>query len=263
LERTLAHVSDLHLGRDPATDERTAALVRELLGLGVDEVLVTGDVTHRGRVSEVGVFERLFAPLADRLVVVPGNHDRMGDDVAARLMAGGRVQVSRRPGLHAVRLDSTASHNRSALGSHGVLTPEDVERLEAALDDPEPRALVVVMLHHHLHPLPGDHLGEQLVTWLGRPWAAEVQGGRDILERLRGRCDLVLHGHRHVASELVLFPRNGRALHVLNAGCSPELGRFRVIRHRDGRLLSDEWLPFASRPASRASAPGAAHPAAA
>jgi 3',5'-cyclic-AMP phosphodiesterase len=262
VERTLAHVSDLHVGRDPVTDEATSRLVAALVEMGVDEVLVTGDVTHRGRRAELAAFERLFAPLAPRLVVVPGNHDRMGDDVGARLMPGPRVQVERRSGLHVVRLDSTAPHNRSALDSHGLLGHDDVARLEEAVDAAAPGALVVVMLHHHLHRLPGDHLGERLVTWLGRPWAAEVRGGRDVLERLRGRCDLVLHGHRHAASELVLLPRRGRALHVLNAGCSPELGAVRVVRHAAGRILSDEWLPLRD-PASPARLATPAAPAAA
>jgi 3',5'-cyclic AMP phosphodiesterase CpdA len=242
VERTLAHVSDLHVGRDAATDEATARLVAALAEAGVDDVLLTGDVTHRGRGAELAAFARLFSPIAARLVVVPGNHDRMGDDVGARLMPGPRVQVERRSGLHVVRLDSTAPHNRSALDSHGLLAREDVARLEEAVDEAAPGALVVVMLHHHLHRLPGDHLGERLVTWLGRPWAAEVRGGRDVLERLRGRCDLVLHGHRHAAGELVLLPRRGRALHVLNAGCSPELGAVRVVRHAGGRFVSEEWL---------------------
>src|SRR6266536_6606724 len=112
--RTLAHVSDLHLGRDARTDAATASLVRALLEADVDEVLLTGDVTHRGRAAELATFERLFAPLRDRLVVVPGNHDRMGDDVAGLLMPGARVQAEERRGLLVVRLDSTAPHNRLA-----------------------------------------------------------------------------------------------------------------------------------------------------
>src|SRR5512142_1489490 len=95
--RTLAHVSDLHLGRDAATDRAAAR---------VDDVLLTGDVTNRGRAAEHARFEALFAPVRERLVVVPGNHDRLGDDVARRMMRA-RVEVERRPGLHLVRVDST------------------------------------------------------------------------------------------------------------------------------------------------------------
>lgn len=78
MERTIAHVSDLHLGRDRRTDASTARLAGALHQADVDVVLVTGDVTHRGRRSELAAFEAIFAPLRDRTVVVPGNHDRLG-----------------------------------------------------------------------------------------------------------------------------------------------------------------------------------------
>jgi metallophosphoesterase superfamily enzyme len=47
-------------------------------------VLVTGDVTHRGRLREWAAFEKAFEPLIEsgRLTAVPGNHDRLGDDMA-------------------------------------------------------------------------------------------------------------------------------------------------------------------------------------
>jgi Icc protein len=257
---TLAHISDLHVGRDARTDAATASLVRALLAAEVDEVLLTGDVTHRGRAAELAAFERMFEPLRDRLTAVPGNHDRMGDDVARQLMAGARVQAVARRGLHVVRLDSTAPHNRSAVRSHGLLTRDDVAAVLRAVAGAAPRALVALMLHHHVHPLPEDHLGERLATLLGWPNAAELDLGRELLAGLEGRCDLVLHGHRHAAGELVLFPRCGRALHVLNAGSTPELGRARVIAHEAGRLATEHWLDLAPAPRNL---PAALTPAAA
>jgi Icc protein len=246
--RTVAHVSDLHVGRDARTDAATAALVRSLVDAEVDEVLLTGDVTHRGRGAELDSFERMFAPLSGRLTVVPGNHDRMGDDVASRLMPGPRVEAVARRGLFVVRLDSTAPHNRSAVRSHGLLTREDVDAVLRAVDAAPRCALVVLMLHHHLHRLPEDHVGERLATLLGWPNAAELGLGRELLDRLQGRCDVVMHGHRHAASELVLFPRCGRAIHVLNAGSTPALGRARVIAHEAGSLASEHWLDLAPAP---------------
>ena len=90
----------------------------------VDQVLLTGDVTHRGLAAELTRYERIFAPLLEtgRLVAVPGNHDRMGDDAARGLMRGGRVAVTSAPGLHVVRVDSTAPHNRSLIDGHGALS---------------------------------------------------------------------------------------------------------------------------------------------
>ena len=244
--RTLAHVSDLHLGRDAATD-RGAALLRDaLVAARVDEVLVTGDVTHRGRAVELAAFEQVFAPLRDRLVVVPGNHDRLGDDVAARLQ-GSRVEVERRPGLHVVRFDSTAPHNRGLLESHGALSTADVAAIDGALATAAPRTLVVLMLHHHLLPLPADGFGERISNLLGWPNAAELEGGPELLARARGRCDVVAHGHRHAASAARLPGPGDRPLRVMNAGCTPELGRVRLLRHAAGRVVEESWLEVAPR----------------
>lgn len=239
--RTLAHVSDLHLGRDAATDRAAAQIRDALLAARVDEVLVTGDVTNRGRAAEHARFEALFAPLRERLVVVPGNHDRLGDDMARRMMRG-RVEVERRPGLHLVRADSTAPHNRTLLEGHGALSSADVAAIDAAVDTAPRGALVVLMLHHHLLPLPPEGIGERLAELLGWPHAAELACGRDLLRRLRGRCDVVAHGHRHTASELSVSGRGSRALRVMNAGCTPELGRARLLTHAGGRIAGEGWL---------------------
>jgi hypothetical protein len=97
------------------------------------------------------------------------------------------------------------------------------------------------MLHHHLLPLPPEGIGEVLANLLGWPNAAELERGRALLARIRGRCDLVAHGHRHVACELALAG-NGRPLRVMNAGCTTELGRVRVLSHAGGRIVSEAWL---------------------
>jgi 3',5'-cyclic AMP phosphodiesterase CpdA len=247
VNQALAHVSDLHLGRDRETDAANARLVHALLEEDVDAVLVTGDVTDRGRRAELAAFERLFAPLRERVLVVPGNHDRLGEDAGRAFMGEARVRTETRPGLHVVRLDSTAPHNRTLLSCHGALSAEDVAAVDSAVDAAPPGALVAVMLHHHLLPLPEDGLAERLANLLGLPNAAELRLGRTLLERLRGRCDLVAHGHRHAASALELALGARRALRVMNAGSTPELGRARVLTHAGGRVIADRWLEFEGR----------------
>lgn len=242
--RTLAHISDLHLGRDDATDAAARRIVDALLAARVEDVLITGDVTHRGRRDELARFERLFAPLLEqgRVSVVPGNHDRLGDDAARGLMRGGRVAIAARPGLHIVRLDSTAPHNRSLIDGHGEVTAQDVADVEVALADAPKGALPLVMLHHHVLPLPVEDLAEKLATLIGLPSADELPLGEDLLGRILGRCRLVLHGHRHVPAEFHVGTPSSPSMRILNAGCTTQLGRARLLAHADGEVLWEGWL---------------------
>lgn len=242
--RTLVHLSDLHVGRDEATDEAARRLSRMLVEARVDQVLLTGDITHRGLATELTRFERIFAPLleAGRLAAVPGNHDRLGDDAARGIMRGGRVAVTSVPGLHVVRLDSTAPHNRSLIDGHGSLSTRDVEDVRLALDEAPPGALPVLMLHHHVLPLPVEDLAERLATLVGLPCADELPLGEDLLGRILGRCRLVLHGHRHVPAEFRVALPGAMPMRILNAGSSTQLGRARILAHVGGELAWEGWL---------------------
>ncbi len=242
--QTLVHISDLHVGRDDATDQSARRLARMLVEARVDRVLLTGDVTHRGLASEFSRYERIFAPLleAGRLVAVPGNHDRMGDDAARGLMRGGRVAVTSSSGLHVVRVDSTAPHNRSLIDGHGSLSTQDVADVRLALDETPAGALPVVMLHHHVLPLPVEDLAERLATLVGLPCADELPLGEDLLGRILGRCRLVLHGHRHVPAEFRVAAPGTSPLRILNAGSSTILGKARIIAHAGGELAWEGWL---------------------
>ena len=198
----------------------------------VDYVIATGDLTHRGLQRELDTYEQTFAPLqADgRLISVPGNHDCLGDDVSGAIMPGPRVQSACYPGLYVVRVNSTGPHNRSWLNGHGSLDDDDLNAIDVALDAAPAGHLVVIALHHHVLPMPEEHAMERLSSWLGFIYTAELPRGRDLLARVRGRCDLVLHGHRHVPRGARLFGPP-RPMHVFNAGSSTELARVRVFAH--------------------------------
>ena len=239
--RTLAHLSDLHLGRSLET-EQAAWRLRAALD-DVDHTVVTGDVTNRGKREELARFHQLFGDLlrSDKLSVVPGNHDRLGDDLGTRLMQGGRVEVVQAPGLYLVRVDSTGPHNRFLLAGHGEVCERVLDLVDVALDGAAPGMLVVVAMHHHPVPLPTETLPEWVVTRLGVPWANELRLGHTLLERVRGRCDLVLHGHRHVPRAFQLL--HERPLGLFNAGSSTALGKFRCFAHDHGALVGEpRWM---------------------
>jgi Icc protein len=240
-----AHISDLHIGRSEQNDADAARLCASLVESGVDYVIATGDLTHRGLSRELEIYEQTFAPLlADgRLISVPGNHDCLGDDVSGALMSGPRVQTACYPGLYVVRVNSTGPHNRSWLNGHGSLDDDDLLAIDVALDAAPAGHLVVIALHHHVLPMPEEHAMERLSSWLGFVYTTELARGRDLLVRVRGRCDLVLHGHRHIPRAARLFGPP-RPTHIFNAGSSTELGRVRVFAHNGvGHLLGGPlWL---------------------
>jgi hypothetical protein len=177
------------------------------------------------------------------LISVPGNHDCLGEDMSGAIMPGPRVQSARYPGLYIVSVNSTGPQNRSWLNSQGSLDDDDLDAVDVALDAAPPGHLVVIALHHHVLPMPEEHPMERLSSWLGFVFTAELPRGRDLLGRVRGRCDLVLHGHRHIPRGARLFGPP-RPMHVFNAGSSTELARVRVFAHNgSGHLLGGPlWL---------------------
>jgi 3',5'-cyclic-AMP phosphodiesterase len=247
MEKTLAHLSDLHVGRGDDTDRDLQGMCQALVRRNVEHVVVTGDITHRGKRSEWERFRRAFAPLRElgRLTVIPGNHDRLNEDVGATIMPEGRVVVESYPGLHLVLFDSTGPHNRSLLSSHGQMSDEDVANILTAFSEAPRQALCVLLLHHHLVPLPHDNPAERLISWLGLGSGEELELGRQLLSDLHGRCDLVLHGHRHDPVTLQVHTGDARPLSLFNAGSSTELGHVRLFMHKRGRLAAPPvWLPL-------------------
>jgi 3',5'-cyclic AMP phosphodiesterase CpdA len=213
-------------------------------------VVVTGDLTENGRADSYRQFQRAFAPLIveGRITIVPGNHDRLGDDVGDTFMNGVRVDTVAIPGAYFVRIDSTGPHNRaSILAAHGEICDRVLDDVSQALDRAPADALCAILLHHHPVWLPEEGFFERWSTRLGLPYAAELTLGEELLRRAHGRCDLLLHGHRHIPAAHVLDPQGVRPLRIYNAGSSIERGGMAVFSHVDGTLLGQPaWLrPFA------------------
>lgn len=239
----LAHLSDLHLGASPAHAVAFDSLVRGLLEHQVDHVLITGDLTHSGKAWQLELYERLVEPLrAHSLVtVVPGNHDRCNDDVGKRLRGPERVSVVQHQGLYLVRVDSTASHNKHFFLSHGDVCQHVLAQVDEALSKAPPMHTVCIALHHHVVPLPAEDFWEWFSTTFHLGWAAELRLGAELLSLARGRCDLVLHGHRHHPKRFVVDAEGPRPLHIYNAGSSVELAAFRVFELAGGHVHQPQW----------------------
>ncbi len=243
ISRRIVHVSDLHIGASRSFLRVARSIRRRLDDEGFDHVVITGDLTHRGRPSELRDFDEVFGDLvADgRATVVPGNHDRLSPSADVRFDPRRRVERRSLGGLEVVRIDSTGPHNRSLLAPHGHLESDDLREIDRTLAGCDPRSPAIVLLHHHPVPLPADSWVEGLAGRLGWLRTEELSRGKDLLDLVRGRCDLVLHGHRHVPHHHVPFPGDVRPLHVYGAGCSTALARVRTFAWSEGRIASSGW----------------------
>ncbi len=70
----LAHLSDLHLGR-PASPERVFALKEHLVANRPQLLVITGDITDRGRVSQFRRARDFLDEIGSPFIIVPGNRE--------------------------------------------------------------------------------------------------------------------------------------------------------------------------------------------
>lgn len=232
----LAHLSDLHLGKSDKHRAAALALSAALSKKNVDHTVVTGDLTEHGLNSEFRLFQSIFSTQleAKKFTIIPGNHDRLNDEVADKMM-GERVSLTALPGFRLVAVDSTGPHNRWRYAGHGKMDIDLIEKTMDLVRQTPATDFVAIAMHHHLLPLPVDLWLEKISDIFFLPFAAELKLGRALLERLKGKCDLVLHGHRHAATE-INFAQEGRGLSLYNAGSSTKLGRFRLFEIGDGKM---------------------------
>lgn len=196
------------------------AAQRDVQSLGVDRVLVTGDLTHVSLPSE---FQRAAEQLrdlgpADQVFLIPGNHDcyvpvpaKDGWDHWAAYLRGdpqayadpeiAALLAPLPPAGEAPRYEDFPTlriHGRlatiglcsaiptSVFRAGGMLGPTQLERLEGLLNLLKARGLCRVLMIHHPVAMHGEP--ERRALWDGGA-LREVLG--------RTGAELVLHGHKH------------------------------------------------------------------
>lgn len=209
--RTIAHISDLHFGRE---DVRVAeALMRELESVRPDLVIVSGDLTQRARRAQFAAAARYLRRLPAPFAVVPGNHDIPLYDVVRRFLSPlGRYRRFITPEL-APRFDDAElcvlglNTARPYRWKDGVIDPEQIALLRERFAAADGR-LRVLVTHHPLSPRPHD------------PEPALVRGGRDALSAAaEAGVDLTLAGHLHLGYLADVRPVDGpRGVMVVQAG---------------------------------------------
>lgn len=190
------------------------------------------------------MFAQLFAPVRAKLTVVPGNHDRQSDDVAAVFSRGALwVREGCSGALRLVCLDSTQPMNVVGFAAHGQLELDVVDRAVGAAVT-APGQSVLVLIHHHLVRAAPDNLLELFSDLKRLPFTDCLRHGEWLAEQLAGRCAAVLHGHKHRENVLFATGALGTRLPILNAGSTTELERFHVLVLHDNRIVDEAWVRF-------------------
>ena len=227
----LLHISDLHAG----SVEETAvegSLEPLLERVRPELIVVTGDLTHRGRRREHERAAAFLRGLGRPLLVIPGNHD-IPYTFAARFTRPwaeferqwGTVEpVFRSDELMVVGLNSVRPWRHQS----GRIRSAQIARTAELLAEAPKGALRVVALHHHL---------------IGAPWRSRKRPVAHRSKVLAGFVDagaeLILAGHIHQAavSERHEFEVDRNGLRGATVSIAPGLGQPRPNRRGEARGL--------------------------
>jgi 3',5'-cyclic AMP phosphodiesterase CpdA len=191
----ILHVSDIHIGarnaqHDPEVERTIARLVERL---APELVIVSGDLTHRGRRAQHERAAQLLNDLGAPLLVVPGNHD-IPYSFPGRFTHPWREferqwettePLYSSAGIQAVGVNSV----RPSRQQSGAVRDQQLERVSEQLLAAAPGALRVVVFHHQI---------------VAAPWRSRkrpIPRRAHVFARLvEAGADLILGGHIHQAT---------------------------------------------------------------
>lgn len=203
----LVHLSDLHFGY-----ERTALiepLLERVNDARADLVVVTGDLTHRGRSAQFAEAAAFLRRIEAPMIAVPGNHDIPLYKLADRMMKPYRryrraVARNLEPVGHVGRLRVQGINSVDPMAwQRGVITAAQMRRTVDAIDRD---CINIAALHHPMQQAPD--IDKQLMR--GAPEALalfELQG-----------IQVVLTGHLHIWSAGQFLGPGGRGILQIQAG---------------------------------------------
>lgn len=233
----IVHLSDLHFGF------HREALVGPLLDrvnrARADLVVVTGDLTHRGRPGQfraaAGFLSRIEAPV----MAVPGNHDVPLYNIPVRFLV---PWAGYRQAIDTDLAPTRAAGSIRVLGlnsvdpftwQRGVIREGEIGRLISGLD---PLATNIVALHHPLQQLPA--IDKQL-----------AQRAPQALRRLEDAgVRIVLSGHLHIWAAEALLPHGHPHVLQVQAGTalcarpSDLQNEFAVLQTDSDRLVIERHI---------------------
>lgn len=239
---TLAHISDLHFGRE--NPQLINGLLENLEVIDPQLVVVSGDLTQRARRSEFLAARAFLDSLQWPFIVIAGNHDISADNLAERffhpwrkwqLYVGSALEPVVRDETHITIGINTARRLGYSLDwSRGRVNHRQIEAVAEHLADEDEEKLRVIVAHHPF--------------WIPEKYShRRIVGRRDMaLEKLKkAGGDIILSGHIHLAYTHVL---NGMIISHAGTTISSRLeggstNSFTVIRGDRQRLYFEtrEW----------------------
>lgn len=262
-----AHVTPTHGGTWKVlhrTERRLAAALRAAEGLGVDAVLMPGDLTKDGTSAQFEAVERLVSSVSVPVLSVPGNHDRVpppavDDSGHVPGWVGGPSTVPFHDTVGDIDVLGLDTATASTGSDGGYLPDSQLRWLAGALDSAD---RPVVMTHH---PLGIDWTGLETVF---PSETFHVANASAVRERLARTDALVVAGHVHwpiaqraddlreiVAPPTCSYPQAICVLHITDGGTrvqmraiSTESDRREALEHlRSDPVLDGAYLEMAKR----------------
>lgn len=214
--RAIAHISDLHFGRE---DLLVAdGLVEDLDRLRPDLVVNSGDLTQRARRRQYRAAADYLKRLPLPQLTLPGNHDIPLYDVARRFLSPlGRYRRYITAELFPRFVDQEMAvvginTARSLTWKSGRISLAQIREMEQVLASLPSTLFKVVVTHHPFIPPPGEE--EAGVDLVGRASRA-----LEVIERCG--VDLLLAGHLHhgyTGDIRTFYPSTKRSIVVVQAG---------------------------------------------
>jgi len=177
----IAQISDVHCG-PMFRKEMLRAAIKEINGMHPDVVLVTGDLTENGLISEFKMAsEELRRLKAEKIIFVSGNHDYRSTGYLLFKEFFPFSQVTETEEAVIVVL-SSARPDRD----DGEVGHRQNLWLEKTLEKYKDKVKIVT-IHHHIIPVP-DTGADQITI---------VDAGDVLRSLVKSKVNLVLCGHRH------------------------------------------------------------------
>jgi 3',5'-cyclic AMP phosphodiesterase CpdA len=206
----LLQISDTHFGTEQTIV--VEALVALALQLRPDVVVLSGDITQRAVATQFRqarhFVDRLMAPV----VAIPGNHDILLVDIAARLLSPyARYRLAFGDNLEPVfnaadLLVVCVNTTRAYRHKHGEVSQAQIDRVVQLMQASSADQLRIVVVHQPIAVINAQDKVDQLRNYAAaqKQWAA-------------AGADLVMGGHIHLPYTLAL-PGLDRPMWAVQAG---------------------------------------------